>query len=258
MLRFCSLSSGSAGNATLVEASDGHHTTRLLIDCGLPLRELDMRLAKIGLSASDLDAVFVTHEHSDHIGNARALVLRERLPCWMSSGTWHAVNDPDFEGLLQIARDEQPIELQTLCVQPFTVPHDAREPLQLSCTDGQVKLGILTDLGQGTNHVHQALAQCHALLLECNHDTELLKLSKYPPFLRQRIAGPQGHLSNGAAAEILSFVKHPGLKHVVAAHLSAQNNRPDLAQAALAEVLGCQPKDICVADQALGSPWMRV
>lgn len=258
MLRFCNLSSGSAGNATLVEASDGIHTTRLLVDCGLPLRELDIRLGRMGLNAQDLDALFITHEHSDHIGNARALALRERLPCWMSTGTWHAVHDPDFEGLLRFARDEQPIAMNSLCVLPFTVPHDAREPLQLSCTDGQVKLGILTDLGQGTVHVHQALSQCDALLLECNHDAEMLKQSKYPPFLRQRIAGPQGHLSNAAAAEILSVVKHAGLKHVVAAHLSEHNNRPLLAQMALAEVLSCEPQEILVADQELGSPWLSI
>jgi phosphoribosyl 1,2-cyclic phosphodiesterase len=138
------------------------------------------------------------------------------------------------------------------------VPHDAREPLQLSCSDGAVKLGILTDLGHATAHVLSHLQFCDALLLECNHDSVMLEQSPYPDFLKRRVGGAYGHLSNSAAAEIATALQHPRLKHVVAAHLSAQNNRPELAQQAMANALGCQAADIVVAQPDLGSCWLDI
>lgn len=257
MLRFRSLGSGSSGNATLVEVRSGTRWTRLLVDCGLGLRELDARLARAGLQASELQAVFITHEHGDHIGCARALALRERLPVWMSQGTHQALGAPDFRGLLQFARDTQAIAIGDLELTPFTVPHDAREPLQLRCSDGAAHLGLLTDLGHATPHVLAQLAGCQALLLECNHDPELLAASRYPPFLKRRVGGRHGHLANAAAAAILEAVRHAGLRQVVAAHLSERNNRPELAQAALAGVLGCTLEDIVVAQPEAGTDWLQ-
>ncbi len=258
MLRFKSLGSGSSGNATVVEARGGTQVTRLLIDCGLGLRQLDTRLAQAGLRASEIDAIFITHEHGDHIGCARPLALRERLPVWMSAGTHAAMGAPDFDGLLRTAQDAVPIDLGALQALPFTVPHDAREPLQLSCFDGASRLGVLTDLGHATAHVLQHLEGCQALLLECNHDPALLAASRYPPFLKKRVGGPYGHLANEAAATIAQAVRHAGLHCVVAAHLSQQNNRPELARRALAAGLGCGEGDIGVADAVAGSPWMSV
>ncbi len=153
MLRFRSLGSGSAGNAALVEATSGGRTSRLLIDCGFGIRQLDQRLARAGLAASDIDAIFVTHEHGDHIGCAHTLSRRNRIPVWMSEGTWLATGGRDFEGQLHIARDDEDFAVGELSVHPFTVPHDAREPLQLRCTDGNRTLGVLTDLGHATAHV---------------------------------------------------------------------------------------------------------
>ena len=149
---------------------------------------------------------------SDHIGCARSLALRYRIPVWMSRGTHAALGSPDFDGLMHVASDGQAIDLGGLQLMPFTVPHDAREPLQLSCTDGCTKLGILTDLGHATAHVLAHLQGCNALLLECNHDTDLLAQSAYPEFLKRRVGGLYGHLSNAAAAEIALKVMHPGLK----------------------------------------------
>jgi len=166
MLRFRSLGSGSTGNAALVEATSAGRTSRLLIDCGFGLKQLDLRLAQAGLAASDIDAVFVTHEHGDHIGCAHSLSRRNRIPVWMSEGTWLATGGRDFEGLLNLARDDAEFEVGDICVQPFTVPHDAREPLQLRCTDGNRTLGVLTDLGHATAHVLARLSGVHALLLE--------------------------------------------------------------------------------------------
>ncbi len=257
MLRFKSLGSGSSGNATLVEAA-GSTPFRLLVDCGLGIRHLTQRLAEAGLQPGDIHAVFITHEHGDHIGCAHALSLRYRIPVWMSRGTYTAIGSPDFDGLLRTARDGEALDLGGLQLTPFTVPHDAREPLQLSCTDGSAKLGILTDLGHATAHVMAHLQACDALLLECNHDTDMLEQSAYPAFLKRRVAGPYGHLSNAAAVDMAAALNHSGLKYLVAAHLSAQNNRPALVQGLMAEALNCGPDDIVVARPDVGTCWLSL
>ena len=261
MLRFKSLGSGSSGNATLVETQSGAHTTRLLIDCGIRLRDLEARLIEAGTCAEDLNAIFITHEHGDHIGCARSFVKRYAIPLWMSQGTWLAVSDETWaphQHLLNVARDGCTIEIGDLQALPFTVPHDAREPLQLRCTDGQRHLGIATDLGHPSSHVAASLQGCHALLLEANHDPEMLQASSYPSFLKQRVAGPWGHLANHAAAKLLANVKHDQLSYVLAAHLSERNNTSELARASLSEALGCAPSDIGVADPITGSDWIQV
>ena len=257
MLRFKSLGSGSAGNATLVEAS-GIAPLRLLIDCGLGLKQLLLRLGEAGLQADDIDAVFITHEHGDHIGCARALALRYRIPVWMSHGTYTAIGSPDFDGLLHTARDGKAIDLGSMEIMPFTVPHDAREPLQLSCSDGLAKLGILTDLGHATEHVLAHLKNCDALMLECNHDTDMLTQSAYPAFLKQRIGGHYGHLSNTAAADIASALNHRRLNHLVAAHLSAQNNQPAKVRDVLASAAARDSADVIVATQETGTCWLQM
>jgi len=256
MLRFRNLGSGSSGNATIVEARSGGRVTRLLVDCGLGIRQLEQRIVRAGLAIGDIDAIFVTHEHSDHIGCARVLALRQRIPVWMSHGTHAGARDGDFADQLRIARDGEEICVGELSVMPFSVPHDAREPLQLHCSDGNTRLGILTDLGHATDHLLKHLSGCHALLLESNHDPQMLAASSYPPFLKKRVGGTHGHLSNTCAAEIAAALKHPGLSTVVAAHLSQENNRPALAQATLAQALGCVPDLIRVADPRTGTDWL--
>jgi len=258
MLRFRSLGSGSTGNSALVEATSGGRTSRLLIDCGFGLRQLDLRLAKAGLAAGDIDAIFVTHEHGDHIGCAHSLSRRNRIPVWMSEGTWLATGGRDFEGRLNLARDDSEFAVGDIAVQPFTVPHDAREPLQLRCSDGARTLGVLTDLGHATAHVLARLSGVHALLLEFNHDSELLANSAYPAFLKLRVGGRHGHLSNAAAAEIARAVRHEGLRHVVAAHLSEQNNRPEIVRRLMAEALGGHEAEMLTASASEGSPWLDV
>jgi phosphoribosyl 1,2-cyclic phosphodiesterase len=255
-MRFCSLGSGSGGNATVVEASCGTTTSRLLIDCGFSLRELATRLARIGLESDDLDAVFVTHEHGDHIGCAVALARRYGLPLWMSRGTWRAIGQPELSGQLQFARDGQAFAVGDLEITPFTVAHDALEPLQLRCSDGARHLGVLTDVGSITPHLISHLQGCDALLLECNHDRDLLAASRYPASLKTRIGGRLGHLSNDTAAQILQACLHPGLRHLVAAHLSDQNNTPTLARTALARVTRGAANDIVVADPSSGFDWL--
>jgi phosphoribosyl 1,2-cyclic phosphodiesterase len=250
------LGSGSSGNATIVQARDGAGLTHLLIDCGLGIRELGKRLGHAGLLAENIDAIFITHEHADHIGCARSLALKERIPIYMSHGTYAAIGEPDLEGLLRIVADGARVAIGGIEVRPFTVPHDAREPLQLTCTDGAKRLGILTDLGRSSDHVMQHLAGCATMLLECNHDPEMLEKGSYPWPLKRRISGGWGHLANETAAQIATALRASGLTQVVAAHLSEQNNRPELARAALAVAMGCEPGDIVVADGMIGCDWL--
>ena len=255
-MRFCSLGSGSGGNAPLVEAGHGATTRRLLIDCGFSLRELESRLTRIGLSGDRLHAVFITHEHGDHIGCAIALARRHGLPIWMSRGTWRAIGTPELPELIRFARDGQTIDLGELELMPFTVAHDAQEPLQLRCSDGAHHLGVLTDVGSISEHLLGHLQQLDALLLECNHDRAMLAASRYPASLKARIGGRLRHLSNDTAAQILGHCRHPRLRHLVAAHLSERNNSPALARAALAPVWGSTTENIVVADQRAGFGWL--
>ena len=257
MLRFRSLASGSSGNATLIEASDGLHRTRVLVDCGLGLRQLMARLAVEGIGPADLDGIFITHEHGDHIGCAPMLVARYGVPLWTSAGTAQYAAFAGLESALNLVRDGQLFAIGGIQFHPFTVPHDAREPLQLRCTDGDRVLGLMTDIGHVTGHALAALAGCHALVLESNHDVEFLAQSRYPDFLKRRVGGQHGHLSNVQAAAALGALHHDRLNTVVAAHLSERNNQPDLVSRAFAAVLGCGEADVLLAERH-GLGWLDV
>ena len=257
MLRFRSLASGSSGNATLIEGSDGLHRTRVLVDCGLGLRQLIARLAVEGIGPADLDGIFITHEHGDHIGCAPMLVARYGVPLWTSAGTAQYAAFAGLESALNLVRDGQLFAIGGIQFHPFTVPHDAREPLQLRCTDGDRVLGLMTDIGHVTGHALAALAGCHALVLESNHDAELLAQSRYPDFLKRRVGGQHGHLSNVQAAAALGALHHDRLNTVVAAHLSERNNRPELVSRAFAAVLGCGEADVLLAERH-GRGWLDV
>ncbi len=256
-MRFKSLGSGSTGNATLVQTT-GPDACNLLIDCGFGFKHLQIRLEKAGVQAQDLDAIFITHEHGDHVGCVQALSDKHRIPVWMSAGTSAAMNFDNSSGLLHTAHDGLKITLGDLQLTPFTVPHDARAPLQLTCTDGRAKLGILTDLGHVTDHIANHLKGCNALLLECNHDSDMLTASSYPGFLKLRVGGNHGHLSNAQAADIACTVQHSDLRHVVAAHLSQQNNRPALAGQILANALSREVHGIVIATPDEGCAWLDV
>ena len=257
MLRFTSLASGSTGNATLIEACAAPEAapTRVLVDCGIGPRRLATALAARGVALHDVAAVFVTHEHSDHSAGVAVLQRRHGLAVWASDGTRTAAWT-DGELHVGVARHGEPIAIGALTLWPFAVPHDAAEPLQLVATDGTRRLGIVTDLGEPTDAVAATLAGCDALLLECNHDREMLEQGGYPVWLKRRVGGSRGHLANSQAADLLDRCRHDGLRHVVAAHLSRRNNRPDLAHAALAATLGQADTTLHVADAVHGCGWL--
>lgn len=256
-LRFASLGSGSKGNCLVAEAG----ATRLLLDCGLSPRETERRLAKLGLAPADLAGILVTHEHDDHAGQAYAFAAQHRLPVWLTWGTQAALAEtgkPPGDVETRTIHGRSAFAVGDLEVLPYTVPHDAREPVQYVLSDGNRRLGVLTDIGASTRHVEATLSGCDALVLECNHDPGMLAGGPYPAWLKARIAGPFGHLANAAAAALLAAIDRSRLRHVIAAHLSAQNNRPQLACAALAGALGCGPDAIGVADQATGFAWREL
>jgi len=251
-VRFACLGSGSEGNGLLVECGG----TRVLIDCGFGIRDTIARLARLGVDAESITAIMVTHEHSDHIGGVAAFAARYGTPVWLTFGTLATVAERFSELPRVYGFDSHDhFAIDAIEVQPFPVPHDAREPVQFVCSDGRWRIGVLTDLGASTVHVEASLSGCDALVLECNHDVDMLANGDYPYPLKQRIAGKQGHLDNGAAAALLGRLDNSRLKHLFAAHLSQQNNRPDLARAALAGALNCAPDWIGIADQHEGFAW---
>ena len=252
-MRFAALGSGSRGNAWVV----AHGRTVLLVDCGFSLADTTRRLARLGLVPEQLDGVLLTHEHADHASGIGPLARRHRVPVWMTHGTRQALRDAEIPDL-RLFDTETSFALDDLEVAPFAVPHDAREPSQFVIGDGRCRLGLVTDLGSSTAHVERSLAGCDALVLEANHDRELLAGGSYPPALKRRIAGRHGHLCNEDAADLLGRLDTARLQHLVAAHLSEANNDPQRVRALFAGVLGCSAAEIPVADQVAGLDWREV
>jgi len=186
-VRFASLGSGSEGNALVVEATSGTTTTRVLLDCGFSAKEVERRLGRLNLCVDDLDAILVTHEHSDHVGSALTLARRASLPLYMSWGTARAAGADEADVDLRVLWGDETATIGDLAVMPYTVPHDAREPLQFVFMDGCRRLGVLTDVGMATPHITAVLSGCDALVLESNHDTAMLAASRYPQSLKARL-----------------------------------------------------------------------
>lgn len=253
-MRFASLASGSAGNCMVVEQG----STRLLLDCGLGQRDLITRLAMCGLEPQQMTGILVTHEHDDHAKGAFKFAATYQIPVWLSHGTRIMTERHMPEGVsldLRVIDSLQRFQVQDIEVTPYPVPHDAREPTQFVFSNGLHQLGVLTDTGVSTPYIEQMLTGCDALVLECNHDIEMLKNGPYTPALKKRVGGRLGHLDNESAAGLLAKLDNRKLKHIIAAHLSAKNNTPELAQVALAAVLNCGKEWIGIADQARGFDW---
>jgi phosphoribosyl 1,2-cyclic phosphodiesterase len=253
LLRFASLASGSKGNCLVAEVGG----TRLLVDCGLNLRDTERRLAKLNLMPSEIDGILLTHEHGDHASGAFDFAAAHGITVYLTHGTLGALRAEGkvIEGVKTVILEKKSLTINGMEVIPFTVPHDAREPVQFVLSDGAARLGVLTDIGSPTAHVEQTLSGCDALVLECNYDVEMLWGGAYPKWLKERIAGPFGHLDNRQSERLLGALDCSRLKHVIGAHLSQRNNRPELARAALARAMGCEESWIGLATQEDGFGW---
>lgn len=252
-MRFASLGSGSDGNGLLVEVA----RTRILADCGFSLAETVRRLARLGVEPESIAGIVITHEHDDHVGGAARFASQFGIPVWLTYGTLQAARLDALESL-NVFDCHQRFVIGAIEIQPYTVPHDAREPSQFVFSDGAVRLGLLTDAGTLTVHMQEVLCGLDAFVLECNHDLDMLWNGTYPPRLKQRIGGRLGHLDNSSAGKLLSSIDCSRLKHLIAAHLSQQNNKPDLARGALAQAINCDVEWIGVADQLEGFDWRHL
>lgn len=252
-MRFAYLGSGSKGNAALVEVGD----TTLMLDCGFSLAAVGRRLDRLGRSASDIDGLVVTHEHSDHIGGVARFARRHGVPVWMTAGTWAAARDRDLPEI-RLFNCHEPFAIGDVELNPMPVPHDAREPCQFVFSDGARRLGVLTDTGHVTPHITAQLGSCDALVVEANHDVDMLLEGPYPPRIKQRVVGDLGHLNNGQARELVAALELDRLQHLIAVHVSEVNNTAALARAALAAGLGCDDEEIEVAGQDGGLDWHEI
>lgn len=246
------LGSGSRGNATLVEAGD----TRVLIDCGFTLGETEQRLLRLGVEPQSLAAILVTHEHGDHLSGVGRLARKYRIPVWMTHGTYAVWNNCKVPHCLQFSPHLR-FDIGALTIEPYPVPHDAREPCQYVLHAGPRRLGILSDAGHVTPHMRAVLADCDALLLECNHDPQMLAEGPYPPALKARVGGALGHLANQQAAGLLRGCDRARLQHLVLTHLSEKNNTPQHALSAVDAVLGGAVIAVC-AHQDEGLAWREI
>jgi phosphoribosyl 1,2-cyclic phosphodiesterase len=253
-MRFASLGSGSRGNATLIEAGG----TRVLLDSGFAAREVERRLALLGVEASSLDAILVTHEHQDHIRGVGALARRYQLPVWMTSGTNRCDRCGQLPELHLFSSHSGSFQIGAIKVTPFPIPHDALEPTQFLFTNGTGSLGMLTDAGSWTPHILDLMRSCSAILLECNHDSDMLANGPYPLSLQRRVGGKLGHLSNQQAAEFIGQLDHDSLQHLVAAHLSEQNNTQELVRESLLAAVPALADRLSFALQDGVSSWFEV
>jgi phosphoribosyl 1,2-cyclic phosphodiesterase len=218
------LASGSKGNSIYIDGPEG----ALIVDAGLSAREIMRRLALVGASPDHISGILVTHDHSDHLRGVRVLAKRLDLPVYGTEPTLKAVGLPDGARRRVITSGED-FSVAGFTVKPFSLPHDAADPVGYLLMKGSLRIGIATDLGCVTQLVKRRLAECDMLVLESNYDDHMLLEGPYPWFLKQRIRSRNGHLSNEVSSRVLSELLHPGLQSVILAHLSEVNNCPDRA-----------------------------
>lgn len=249
-LTFAYLGSGSRGNAAVIRSG----STTVMLDCGFSVAETIRRLDRLGLEGQSVDALFVTHEHGDHIAGVARFARRFGVPVWMTPGTARVAPDLDVPELRLFSPHEDQV-LGDLAVRPVPVPHDAREPCQFVFENGDRRLGILTDLGHVSRHVERSFDGCDSLVVECNHDPGLLRAGPYPASVKARVGGRLGHLCNEQAADFVAACQPAALRNLVAVHVSETNNTPDLAREALAAAVGGRPGEIQLASQDGGLDW---
>lgn len=252
-MRFASIGSGSKGNATVVN----HKQTTLLVDCGFSTKEVEKRMQQLSIEANELTAVVVTHEHADHISGVRVLARKYNLPIYTTTGTAGNLA-ADVMSKVRFISCHESFEIGDIKVTPFPVPHDAREPTQFVFDDGQRRLGLLTDVGSITPIIEETLSGCDALMLEANHDIDMLYNGVYPEHLKQRVGGRLGHLNNVQSASLLKKIDTSRLQHLIAMHISEKNNSVGIVAPLLAEAMNCEQEWITIAAQEHGFNWREL
>jgi len=253
VMRFASLGSGSRGNATLVQSED----TLILIDCGFAVKEIERRCMGLGVSPKDISAILVTHEHADHIRGVGPAARRYDLPVWMTHGTAHA-SDCGKMQRRNFSSHNGSFTIGSIRIEPIPVPHDAREPSQFIFHFKQRRLGLLTDLGSVTSHISEILGPLDAMILEANHDPDMLKNGPYPASLKSRVGGDYGHLSNQQAADLLRQMDHGRLQHLAIGHISEKNNTHALVQDQMLSVEGLQQENLNYLRQDCATGWFNI
>ena len=229
-MRFVSIASGSSGNCTYI----GSDHTHILVDAGISCKKIETSLHEIGVKASELNGIFITHEHTDHIQGIRVLCKKYGIPIYASMETiikmYHLDKKKEVEhSLYQQITAEQIVPIGDLEVHPFSISHDAANPLAYRVNKGEKSVAVVTDLGCYDEHIVNKLQGLHALLLEANHDISMLEFGSYPYHLKRRVLGDSGHLSNEMAGKLLSEIINPNLQSVMLGHLSKENNMEELA-----------------------------
>ena len=236
MFNFCSLYSGSSGNCLLVETSN----TKILIDAGESAKKITSALSLMSIEPSQIDAIVVTHEHSDHIKGLGTFSKKYNIPVYANYKTWEAMPEQRIkisECNIKNFTIEENFEIGDLKIHPFKIPHDAINPCGFNIMHNNRKISIATDIGHMTSNIIHKLEDSSFILLESNYDPEILKCSSYPYLLKKRIAGPNGHLPNSEAGKTISYLMNSGLKEVMLGHLSKENNFPELAYKTVVEEL---------------------
>ncbi len=251
-MKFASLGSGSKGNATIIDTEHGC----LMIDCGFSIKETARRLERVGKSPQDISAILVTHEHSDHWKGVLPFASKFSIDVYATAGCYRAVNvSPSTSKLLKVICSHSEFMIHNVHVLPIPVPHDANEPVQYIFSYDQYRLGILTDVGNITPYIVEQYNNCSGLLVEANHDIELLQAGAYPKFLKDRVAGQWGHLNNHQTASLLSAIDQQSIQKLVIGHISESNNNSARVKQAIEDVFPRSEK-IIYANQNEGFDWV--
>ncbi len=248
-MRFCSIASGSSGNCIYVGSEAAH----IFIDAGISGKRTQEGLKQLGIRPDELDGIFITHEHTDHISGLGVISRKFGIPVYGTRGTLEAVRRCRSlgvmdEGLFHEIKADEKIQVGDLIIDPMKICHDAAEPVAYRIRDGKKQLGIVTDLGCYNDYTIEGLQGMNALLIEANHDVKMLQAGSYPYYLKERILGDRGHLSNELSGRLLKELLHDGMQTIVLGHLSKENNLPELAyEAVRMEILmsecGYHPED---------------
>jgi len=227
VIELCALASGSNGNCYYV----GNERDAVLVDAGVSAKKILMRINDVGLDASKIRGIFVSHEHSDHVSGVRVLSKRLGIPAWFSQGTYNALRESEQPELFNIFIPGKTVKVGSLIIHSFLKNHDAAEPCSFRIEHDDWHVGVFTDIGEACDQLKHHLRKCHALFLETNYDEKMLWEGSYPYMLKRRVASTVGHLSNDQAFELIHDHAGPELVYVFLSHLSGENNRPELAEA---------------------------